>query len=122
MAKGRNTAALLGLLGAGALAAKQIPYLGRVDLDAVPKPTRPERETRLPEYPVASDEDRKAARKKVYETEPSLRGTLMTEDYQPILSGTGVSVRSGMKKGGKVSASSRGDGIAQRGKTRGKML
>lgn len=28
----------------------------------------------------------------------------------------------GMKKGGKVSASSRGDGIAQRGKTRGKMV
>jgi len=28
----------------------------------------------------------------------------------------------GMKKGGKVSASSRADGIAQRGKTRGKML
>jgi hypothetical protein len=29
--------------------------------------------------------------------------------------------REDMKKGGKVSASSRGDGIAQRGKTRGKM-
>ena len=28
----------------------------------------------------------------------------------------------GMKKGGKVSASRRGDGIAQRGKTRGKMI
>jgi len=33
-----------------------------------------------------------------------------------------ASATSGMKKGGKVSsASSRGDGIAQRGKTRGKM-
>ena len=29
---------------------------------------------------------------------------------------------SGMKKGGKVSASSRGDGIAQRGKTKGRMV
>ena len=28
----------------------------------------------------------------------------------------------GMKKGGKVSASSRGDGIAQRGKTKGRMV
>ena len=30
--------------------------------------------------------------------------------------------QTGMKKGGKVSASSRADGIAQRGKTRGKYL
>jgi hypothetical protein len=114
MAKGRKTAAMLGLLGAGALASKQIPYLGRVDLDAAPKEVRPD--------PVVSDDERKAARKKVYDTEPSLRNTLRTEDYQPVLSGTGMSVRSGMKKGGKVSASSRGDGIAQRGKTRGKMV
>lgn len=121
MAKGKNTAALLGLLGAGALAAGQIPYLGKVALDSSLKPTRPERETRLPEYPVVSDEERKAARKRVFETEPSLRGTLRTEDYQPILSGTGLPIRSGMKKGGKVSASSRADGIAQRGKTKGRM-
>jgi hypothetical protein len=123
MAKGRKTAALLGVLGAGALAAKQLPYLGRVDLDAVPKPTRPERETRIPEYPVLTDDQRKESRKKLYETESSLRGTLRTEDYVPILSGDGLPIKTGgMKKGGKVSASSRGDGIAQRGKTKGRML
>jgi hypothetical protein len=77
----------------------------------------------LPEYPVVSDEARKAARKKVYETEQSLRDTLRTEDYRPILSGTGLSWKTGaMKSGGKVTASRRADGIAQRGKTRGKMV
>ena len=30
--------------------------------------------------------------------------------------------RGGMKKGGKVSASRRGDGVAQRGKTKGRMV
>ena len=118
MAKGRNTAALLGLLGAGALAAN----LGKVDLNAAPKEKRPERETRIPEYPVPSDDEQKAARKKVFDTEPSLRGALRTEDYEPILSGTGLTIKTGaMKKGGKVSASSRADGIAQRGKTKGRM-
>ena len=112
MAKGRNTAALLGLLGAGALASN----LGGVKLDSS-KEKRPERG-----YPVVSDDERKAARKKVFETEPSLRGTLRTEDYVPILSGSGLSIKTGgMKKGGKVSASSRADGIAQRGKTKGRM-
>jgi hypothetical protein len=114
MAKGKKTAALLGALGAGAVASKQIPYLGKVDLNAAPKEARPD--------PVVSDEARKAARKKVYETEPSLRGTLMTEDYQPVLSGTGLSIKSGMKKGGTVSASRRADGIAKKGKTKGRML
>ena len=117
MAKGRNTAALLGLLGAGALASN----LGSVKLDS-PKEKRPERETRIPEYPVPTDEERKASREKLFKTEPSLRGTLRTEDYVPILSGTGLPIKTGaMKKGGKVSASSRADGIAQRGKTKGRM-
>ena len=35
--------------------------------------------------------------------------------------GPGLGALSNMKKGGSVSASRRGDGIAQRGKTRGKM-
>jgi hypothetical protein len=119
MAKGRKTAALGALLGAGALAAN----LGRVDLNAGPKAARPELENRIPEYPVPSDDERTAARKRVYDTEPSLRGTLRTEDYRPILSGTGLPIRTGgMKSGGKVTASRRADGIAQRGKTRGKMV
>ena len=117
MAKGRNTAALLGLLGAGALASN----LGSVKLDS-PKEKRPERETRIPGYPVPTDEERKASREKLFKTEPSLRGALRTEDYEPILSGSGLTWKSGaMKKGGKVSASSRADGIAQRGKTKGRM-
>ena len=122
MAKGRKTAALLGLLGAGALAARAVPLdsVSRaVPLDSVHKKT--ELESRIPEYPLPTDDERKAARKKVFETEPSLRGALRTEDYQPILSGNGLTWRSGMKKGGKVSASSRADGIAQRGKTKGRM-
>lgn len=123
MAKGRNTAALLGLLGAGALAARAVPLdsVSRaVPLDSVHKKT--ELESRIPEYPLPTDDQRKAARKKVYENEPGLRGTLRTEDYVPILSGTGLPIKTGaMKKGGKVSASSRADGIAQRGKTKGRM-
>ena len=132
MAKGRKTAAMLGLLGAGALAARAVP----------PSPVNsenPDRDAILEEakrkygfsgamkylsspYRIPTDYERDQNRKKAYEAEPGLRGTLRTEDYQPVLSGTGMSVRSGMKKGGKVSASSRGDGIAQRGKTRGKMV
>ncbi len=109
---------MLGLLGAGALAAKQIPYLGRVDLDAASKEVNPASDLRM-----VDDEARTAARKRVYETEPSLRGTLRTEDYRPILSGTGLPIKTGgMKSGGKVTASRRADGIAQRGKTRGKMV
>jgi hypothetical protein len=119
MAKGRKTAAMLGLLGAGALAAKQIPYLGRVDLDAGPKATRPELENRMPEYPVVSEEDRTAARKRVYATEPSLRGTLRTEDYRPILSGTGLPIKTGgMKKGGVT----RADGCITKGHTKGRLV
>ena len=38
------------------------------------------------------------------------------DDYEP------TAKMMGMKKGGKVTASSRGDGCAQRGKTRGRML
>lgn len=121
MAKGRKTAAIL---GAGALAAR----LGRVELNEVPKPTKLEIGTRLSEHRVPSEGEFRAARQKVFETEPGLRNALRTEDYEPILSGTGLywktgAARSGgMKSGGKVTASRRADGIAQRGKTRGKMV
>lgn len=131
MAKGRNTAAMLGLLGAGLVASK----LGSVSLgqrdpesaDIADEAMRKYGFKGAQEYlsnpnRTPTDAERTRARKKVYETEPSLRGTLRTEDYGPILSGTGVPIKFGMKQGGKVSASSRGDGIAQRGKTRGKMV
>jgi hypothetical protein len=118
MAKGRKTAALGALLGAGALAAG----LGGVKLDSASETKGAGRETRLPEYPVVSEEARTAARKRTFETEPSLRGTLRTEDYRPILSGTGLPIKTGgMKKGG-MTASRRADGIAQRGKTKGRMV
>lgn len=131
MAKGRNTAALLGLLGAGLAASKlgsvssgqRDPESAAIADEAMRKYGFKDAQEYLRNpNRTPTDFERERARKKVYETEPSLRGTLRTEDYQPILSGTGLPIRSGMKKGGKVSASSRGDGIAQRGKTRGKML
>ncbi len=115
MAKGRRAAALGALLGAGALAAG----LGGVKLDSASETKGAGRETRLPEYPVVSEEDRKAARKKVYETEPGLRNALRTEDYRPILSGTGLPIKTGgMKKGGVT----RADGCITKGHTRGKMV
>ena len=67
-------------------------------------------------------------RKRLAETEPVLRNKLMSEDYEPVRSGTGLLWKTGatrndgMKSGGKVTASRRADGIAQRGKTRGKMV
>ena len=133
MAKGRKTAAMLGLLGAGALAARAVP-LSPVNSE------NPDRDAILEEakrkygfsgamkylnspYRIPTDYERDQNREKVFKNEPSLRGTLRTEDYVPILSETGLPIKTGrMKKGGKVSASSRGDGIAQRGKTRGRML
>jgi len=115
MAKGRKTAAMLGLLGAGALAAG----LGGVKSDSASETKGAGRGTRLPEYPVVSEEARTAARKRVYETEPSLRGTLRTEDYRPILSGTGLPIRTGgMKKGGVT----RADGCITKGHTKGRLV
>jgi len=130
VAKGRKTAALLGLLGAGAAASKRgstslgprDPETADITDEAMRKyGFKGAQEYLSNPYRTPTDAERTRARKKVYETEPSLRDTLRTEDYQPILSGTGLPIKTGMKKGGKVSISSRADGIAQRGKTRGKM-
>ena len=43
-------------------------------------------------------------------------------DYDPNTQTYNQTAGPGMKKGGKVSASKRGDGIAQRGKTKGRMI
>lgn len=130
MAKGRKTAAMLGLLGAGLAASK----LGSVSLGPRDPETSGIADEAMRKYGfegaqkylsnprrTPTDFERTRARRKVYETEPSLRDTLRTEDYQPILSDTGLPIKTGMKKGGKVSASRRADGIAQRGKTKGRM-
>jgi hypothetical protein len=127
MAKGRKTAALLGVLGAGLAASK----LGNVSLgqldpdraDVIDEAKRKYGFKGAQEYlsnpnRTPTDAERMQARKKVYETEPSLRGTLRTEDYVPILSGTGLPIRSGMKKGGVT----RADGCITKGHTRGKMV
>ena len=45
----------------------------------------------------------------------------LRDQYKREARGTVPAAEEKMKKGGKVSASKRGDGIAQRGKTRGKM-
>ena len=132
MAKGRNTAAMLGLLGAGLAASKlggvSLPPIDPEQADVVDEARRKygfkgAQEYLKNPYRTPTDVERTRAREKVFKTEPSLRGALRTEDYVPILSGDGLPIKpGGMKKGGKVSASSRGDGIAQRGKTRGKMI
>jgi hypothetical protein len=129
MAKGRRAAALGALLGAGALATKQIPYLGRVDLNQTPKNTQDADLSELESaerdansYRKVTPSALKAARKRTFETEPSLRGTLMSGEGYPVLSGTGLPIKYGLKKGGKVTASRRADGIAKRGKTKGRML
>ena len=132
MAKGRKTAAMLGLLGAGLAASKlggvSLPPSDPEQADVVDEARRKYGFKGAQEYfknpnRTPTDVERTRAREKVFKTEPNLRGTLRTEDYVPILSETGLPIKTGvMKKGGKVSASSRGDGIAQRGKTRGKML
>lgn len=102
----RNAAALAALLGAGALASRKGVDLGP-----------------LPEF----DSD---AFERAYGigTRPTALRRAMEEDDDRALRAEVADVKryvpaaSPYKKGGKVSASSRGDGIARRGKTRGRLL
>jgi hypothetical protein len=77
------------------------------------------------DYGNASPERLKRARAAAIQEEPSLRGVMVDSSGMPVRSGSGY-VRSGQyKKGGAVktkSASSRADGIAQRGKTKGRIV
>jgi len=128
MAKGRRAAALGALLGAG-LAANELGKvpLGQLDperADMVDEAQRKYGFKGALEYfgnprRKVTDAEQKAARKRTFETEPSLRNTLRTEDYEPILSGTGLPIRTGaMKKGGVT----RADGCITKGHTKGRLV
>ena len=79
---------------------------------------------------AASDEELSAARRKAASEELNPAGAKgprkipMVDRYgDPITTKSGFAYTEGYKKGGKVkSASSRADGIAQRGKTKGKLV
>ena len=76
------------------------------------------------DYGTASPERLKRARAAAIREEPSLRGVMTDSSGRPVRSSYGYAKSEQYKKGGAVkskSASSRADGIAQRGKTRGKM-
>jgi hypothetical protein len=131
MARDSDLAALAALIGAGALAMRK---KSSVDLGPIPPELKGVNVSganfrqRLAEidnpYRKVTPEELRAVRGRVLDTDPAFRGVVRDSDNNPVLSGTGQTVKSGSyKKGGKVkkTASSRGDGIAQRGKTKGKM-
>lgn len=77
------------------------------------------------EYGNADPERLKRARLKAIREEPTLRGVTVDSSGMPIRSGSGFLKSANYKKGGSVkakSASSRADGIAQRGKTKGRIV
>jgi hypothetical protein len=117
MARGRNIAALAALLGAGALASSK-KALEDSDTDTM-EFLRRYQDSNLKMLPS----EERAVRRKVFAEEPGLRNVVRSEEVYPVSTGSGTFLRSGMKKGGKVmSASKRADGMAKRGKTRGKMV
>jgi Sec-independent protein translocase protein TatA len=77
----------------------------------------------------ASPEELSEARRKAASEELNLKNTgrrkipMVDSSGNPITTRSGFAHTEGMKKGGKVSsASSRADGIAQKGKTKGRMI
>lgn len=77
------------------------------------------------DYGTASPERLKRARAAAIREEPSLRGVITDSSGMPIRSGSGYLKSGQYKKGGAVksnSASSRADGCAVRGKTKGRMI
>lgn len=76
------------------------------------------------DHGTASPARLERARAAAIQEEPSLRGVMVDSSGMPIRSGSGFLKSGKYKKGGAVkskSASSRADGIAQRGKTKGRM-
>jgi hypothetical protein len=77
-------------------------------------------------YGKASPERTRQAKLRALQEEDALRGVLTDSSGMPVRSQSGRSVGSGQyKKGGAVktkSASARADGIAKRGKTRGRVI
>jgi hypothetical protein len=118
MARGRNLAALGALLGAGAMAASRkgdTPFDEEADVMNYIKKAADSNWKLMPG-------EEAIVRRRALLAEPGGRNLVLSEGAYPVLTGSGKFLRSGMKKGGKVTASRRGDGIAQRGKTRGKMV
>ena len=127
MARKRNLAALAALLGAGALASRKSVDLGPPSEESADFDVRgPDFAARLNNpYRTVTPSELKAARQRVFASEPGLRNVVQSGDAYPVQTGDGMFLKFGQsfKEGGKVkSASSRGDGCAQRGKTRGKMV
>ena len=115
MAKGRNTQALLGLLGAG-LAAKAlstVPLERQGDTKGNKELIRKRGFTnayRSFNNPESVDS----------EAPPDSPSLVLSGDGTPVRAGDGFLRSQQYKKGG-MTASKRADGIAQRGKTRGRM-
>lgn len=77
------------------------------------------------EYRNATPEEMERARRRAIREEPTLRNVLTDSSGMPVRSGSGYARSGQYKKGGAVkakSASARADGIAQRGKTKGRIV
>lgn len=121
--RGRNLAALAGLAALGVMGRRG------TDLGPLPEDVDPE-ELRAPYFQAEESEYRpvhpaemRRARKRVLEKE--IPGAVLSSDAYPVTSGSGMPIRSAQyKKGGEVKskAKGRGDGICQRGHTKGRMV
>jgi hypothetical protein len=75
------------------------------------------------EYRNATADELKRARLRAVREEPALRGAIVDSSGMPVRSGSGYARSGQYKKGGMVkSASVRADGIAKRGKTKGRIV
>ena len=125
MAKSKNTKALLGLLGEG-LAAKA---LTAQSLEPLPSEKKEAYQKALNKLGLSGagnffgvPDSEIANRAASMRTSPDSSSLVLSGDGTPVRAGDGFLRSQQFKKGGKVSASKRGDGIAQRGKTRGRMV
>jgi len=122
MARGRNLAALGALLGAGAMAASRKSSAGDTPVDDDAQALQFLKDYKESNLKMTPGEEA-AVRRRALREEPGGRNLVLSEGAYPVSTESGKFLRSGMKKGGKVSsASKRADGAAQRGKTRGKMV
>jgi hypothetical protein len=79
--------------------------------------------TNRDQYRNATEDELKRARLRAIREEPTLRNVIVDSSGMPIRSGSGYARSGQYKKGGTVkSASSRADGIAKRGKTKGRIV
>jgi hypothetical protein len=79
--------------------------------------------TNRDQYRNATPDELKRARLRAIREEPTLRNVIVDSSGMPVRSGSGYARSGQYKKGGTVkSASSRADGIAKRGKTKGRIV